>query len=103
MQVVQTFATEEPEMVPMSPELTTATLAGPPVDQPARARERSMTNLPIPVFSRTDPKRMNMNTKVEETPRGTPKTPSVPRYMWLMIRETENPRWASMSGMDWPK
>ena len=84
--VVQTLATEEPEIVPMIPELTTATLAGPPADQPASAMDRSMMYLPSPVCSTMEPNRMNMKTNVAETARGVPNTPSVPRYMWLMMR-----------------
>ena len=101
--VVQTLATDEPETVPIRPELTTATFAGPPVDHPARASDRSMMNFPRPVFSRTAPKSMNMNTNVEETSSGVPKMPSVPRYMWLTILATLKPRCASMSGIERPK
>ena len=49
MPVVQTLATEDPDTVPIIPELITATLAGPPVDLPAMAKAKSMTNFPIPV------------------------------------------------------
>ena len=53
------FDTEEPEMVPWSAEDSTATFAGPPAAQPARALARSMKNCPIRVFSRKAPNRMN--------------------------------------------
>ena len=101
--VVHTFATDDPETVPIRPELTTATFAGPPVDQPARAIERSMINFPSPVFSSTEPKSINMKTKVEDTSSGVPKMPSVPRYMWFTIRGIENPLWAIISGSERPK
>ena len=103
MPVVQTLATEEPDTVPIRPELTMATFAGPPVDHPARAIERSMMNRPSPVFSSTEPKRMNMKTKVDDTSRGVPKIPSVPRYIWFTIRATENPLCASICGIYLPK
>ena len=81
MPVVQTLATEDPEMDPMSPELITATFAGPPVEWPASAIAKSMINFPIPVCSKKVPKRINRKTNVAETSSGVPKTPSVPRYM----------------------
>ena len=103
MPVVQTFATDEPETVPIRPELTTATFAGPPVDQPARESERSMMNLPSPVFSSTAPKRINIKTNVEDTSSGVPKIPSVPRYIWFTMRATLKPRCAITAGIYRPK
>ena len=67
----------------------TATLAGPPAAQPAMASAMSMNSLPMPVFSRNAPKRMNRKMKVAETPRGMPRIPSVVKYMWETIRSME--------------
>ena len=50
--VPTTLATELPETVPMSPDESTATFAGPPLAQPAMLFARSMKNLPSPVDSR---------------------------------------------------
>ena len=50
--VPATLATELPETVPINPLESTATLAGPPLAQPAIAFARSMKNLPKPVDSR---------------------------------------------------
>ena len=50
--VPATLPTEEPDTVPIKPEESTATLAGPPAAQPAIALAISMKNLPRPVVSR---------------------------------------------------
>ena len=50
--VPTTLATELPDTVPMRALEMTATLAGPPLDQPAMALARSMKNFPRPVASR---------------------------------------------------
>ena len=72
-----TFATDEPEIVPCRAEEITATLAGPPDAQPAMALAISIKNFPSPVFSRYAPKRIKRKIKVDDTPMGIPKTPSV--------------------------
>ena len=75
--VPTTFATELPDTVPIRPLESTATLAGPPDAQPAMEFARSIKNLPSPVTSKYAPKSMNRNIKVDDTPNGMPKMPSV--------------------------
>ncbi len=58
--VVTTFATEEPEIEPISPDPSTATWPGPPTNRPAAARARSITNSPAPERSRKAPNSTNM-------------------------------------------
>ena len=57
--VVTVFPTEEPETIPHSAEEMTATLAGPPQEEPATQFARSMKNTEILVLSRNAPKMMN--------------------------------------------
>ena len=57
--VVTTLATADPLMEPRSPAATTDTLAGPPLVWPARDREMSLKNFPMPDLVMTQPKRMN--------------------------------------------
>jgi hypothetical protein len=54
---VTAFATDEPLMDPKNPLLMTATLAGPPADQPASAIAMSMKSWPSPVREMKSPKR----------------------------------------------
>ena len=75
--VPTTLATELPDTVPIRPEDSTATFAGPPLAQPAMELARSIKNLPSPVDSKYAPKRINRKIKVEDTPKGIPKIPSV--------------------------
>ena len=75
--VPTTFATELPETVPMRPDESTATFAGPPLAHPAMLFARSIKNFPSPVDSRYAPKRMKRKMNVEDTPSGMPKIPSV--------------------------
>lgn len=71
-----TFATDEPEIVPCRAEEITATLAGPPDAHPAMALAISIKNFPSPVFQDT-PQKDKKEIKVDDTPMGIPKTPSV--------------------------
>ena len=57
--VVTTLATAEPLMEPKKALDRTATLAGPPLEEPARARAKSLKNCPIPDLARTAPNRTN--------------------------------------------
>ena len=52
------LATEEPEHIPSSALAMTATLAGPPLDQPATRLANSMNMPAMPVRSRNAPKMM---------------------------------------------
>ena len=97
------LATEEPETVPSSAEVNTATFAGPPRRLPARALPKSMKNWPTPVFSRNAPKSMNRKMNVLDAPMGVPNTPSRPKNRCLMITCRLKPRLARKPGMDWPK
>ena len=54
--VVTVFPTEEPDTMPQRAEEITATLAGPPEDQPASLLAREMKKLAMPVRSRNAPK-----------------------------------------------
>ena len=101
--VVTVFATELPEMEPIKPDATTAVIAGPLFRLPVSPKARSMKNLPTPVLSRMEPKSMNMNTKVAETPRGIPIIPSRPMYICAIILWKEKPLCANSPGMLGPK
>ena len=57
--VVTTLATPEPEIVPISPDEMTATLAAPPLAWPTMPSEMSVNSLIIPARSRNEPNRMN--------------------------------------------
>ena len=96
--VVATLATDEPFIVPSSPEATTATLAGPPGLPPASASASSLKNFAPPLFPRKAPKIMNTMTKVAETPSARPKMPSEVRYMCCIILFREYPRIWNMPG-----
>ena len=56
--VVTVLPTEEPDTIPHKAEEITATLAGPPDDQPARRLAKEMKKLAMPVRSRNAPKIM---------------------------------------------
>ena len=58
--VVTVLATAEPEIEPIRPEPTTATMPGPPVKRPAAARARSITKSPAPERTRNAPNSTNM-------------------------------------------
>ena len=57
--VVTTFATPEPLIVPISPELMTDTLAGPPRVCPTVPMAKSLNNEIMPACSRKAPNKMN--------------------------------------------
>jgi len=77
--IVAVFAMEEPVIVPMKAEATTATFAGPPRVWPKSEKATRIRYSPAPVRSRRAPKRTKAKTNVEETPSGMPKIPSVVR------------------------
>src|SRR3546814_16961030 len=72
-----TLDTDEPDTTPFSAEETTATLAGPPRRWPSRATEICIIQLPPPAFSSSEPNSPKRQTKLVETPRATPTTPTV--------------------------
>ena len=75
--VVTVLPTEEPDTMPHRALEITATLAGPPVAQPASALAHWMKKSEMPVASRKAPNTMNSTMKVEQTPTGVPITPVV--------------------------
>ena len=75
--VVTVFPTELPDTIPQRAEEMTATLAGPPVEAPARELANWIKNSEIPVASRNAPNRINSAIYVEQTPMGVPMTPLV--------------------------
>ena len=76
--VVTVLPTEEPDTIPHSAEEMTATLAGPPLAQPAMELARSMKKLEIPVRSRNAPKMINTAMNLAHTCTGVASTPDVP-------------------------
>ena len=96
--VVTVFAMDDPEMEPMAQEATTAAFAGPPRYLPITAKERLIRYAPAPILSRKAPNRTKRNTKVADTLRGTPQSPSPDMKIWSTIRLTLKPRWASSPG-----
>ena len=60
--VVATFATDDPLIVPSSPDATTATFAGPPGLLPASESARSLKKRAPPLAPRKAPKRMKRKT-----------------------------------------
>ena len=75
--VVTVLPTEEPDTMPHRAEEITATLAGPPLAQPAIRLAQAMKKSLMPVASRKAPKMTNSTIKVEQTPMGVPITPVV--------------------------
>ncbi len=73
--VATTLATALPEIEPMSPEPTTATLAGPPRMRPRPNSARSVKNAEPPVALSTWPKKTKTMTIVVATASGEPSTP----------------------------
>jgi hypothetical protein len=53
--VVTVFATELPDIMPKKVLEATAAFAGPPLDQPVRAKATSVKNCPAPVFLKRAP------------------------------------------------
>ena len=74
--VVTVLAIDEPEIVPIKPDASTAAFAGPPRNRPIVANARSIKYRPAPVRSNAAPNSTNRNTNVELTASGMPKTPS---------------------------
>ncbi len=101
--VVTVFATELPDTLPMRALATTAAFAGPPLLRPVRAKARSIKNLPAPEMFSTAPKRTNRKMNVADTPSGTPKMPSVLRYIYGASSETGNDGCWSIPGSQGPK
>lgn len=75
--VVTTLAMDEPEMMPVEAEATTAALAGPPRKRPSNEMAEAMKYHPAPAVSSMAPKRTNRKMKLVDTPKATPNTPSV--------------------------
>jgi hypothetical protein len=75
--VVTTFATAEPESIPMNPDAKTDALAGPPRVLPNRPSARLIKKSPPLDCSRKAAKMTNMTMKVADTPAGIPHIPSV--------------------------
>ena len=69
------LATEEPEYIPISALEMTATLAGPPTLAPATELARSTKKVPMPVFSKKEPRMMNSTIKEAQTVMGEEKMP----------------------------
>ena len=69
--------TEEPDPMPHRAEEITATLAGPPAEEPAMAFARLMKNWAMPVRSRNAPKMMNTTMYLAQTLTGVFMTPVV--------------------------
>jgi len=74
--VVTVLAMEDPDMEPMAADATTAALAGPPLNLPMVAKDKFIKYSPAPVFSNSEPKSTNKNTKVAETRSGIDQSPS---------------------------
>ena len=78
--VVTTFAIDEPEIIPVSPEARIAAFAGPPLNLPTRATAKFKKYFPPPAWSSMEPKSTNRNTKLTETEIGIPKIASPPNH-----------------------
>ena len=88
------LATEEPEIIPCSPEAATAALAGPPVNRPAARKARSLKNWPMLVRSSTTAKKRNRKMKFAETWMGVPKMPAPEERKVLVTSSSQSwPRW----------
>src|SRR5581483_6551587 len=96
--VVTTLATEEPEIMPVMPEDTTAALAGPPRYLPSREKATWMKKLPAPALSSRAPNSTNRKMKLVETPSATPKTPSDVSQKWDAARPSDAPLCDSRPG-----
>ena len=73
--VVTVLPTEEPDTMPHRAEEMTATLAGPPLAEPARELAIWMKKSEMPVRSRNAPKMMNTAMYLEHTSIGVVKMP----------------------------
>ena len=76
--VVTVFATDEPEINPVSPEARIAALAGPPRIFPTKAKAKFIKYLPPPAVSKIAPNKTNKKMKLTETLIGIPKIASPP-------------------------
>ena len=103
MPVVTTLATEEPEIMPVMPDDTTAALAGPPRNLPSSENASWMKKLPAPAFSSSAPNSTNRKMKLVETPSATPNTPSDVSQKCDAARDSEDPRCAIRPGRYGPK
>jgi len=65
--VVTVLPTEEPDTMPHRAEEMTATLAGPPAEEPAMELARLIKNVDMPVRSRNAPKMMNTTMYLAQT------------------------------------
>ncbi len=101
--VVTTLATALPFIDPKNPLETTATLAGPPLLDPAIAIAKSLKNCPIPEDVKNAPKSINKNMYVDDTPIAIPNIPSVDRYIYSAICVMLYPLWAIILGSLGPK
>ncbi len=75
--VVTVLAMDEPEIMPVIIDDSTAALAGPPRSAPSSAMATWMNQLPPPARSSRAPNSTKRKIIVVETPSATPKTPSV--------------------------
>ena len=65
--MVTTFATPEPEIVPIKLEEIIDTLAGPPNLCPTRPSDTSVNNFITPARSKKDPNKINKKINVDDT------------------------------------
>ena len=68
---------DDPDIIPVNIEDKTAALAGPPLRAPRSEIATLINQLPPPAFSKRDPNNTNKKIIVVDTPKATPKTPSV--------------------------
>ncbi len=72
------LAIDDPEMVPVRPDDTTATNPGPPTTLPATALAIAITKSPAPELNRKAPNRMNIKTNDTEICEMLPNSASSP-------------------------
>ena len=75
--VVTVLAMDEPEIMPVIIDDSTAAFAGPPRRAPSSAIATLMNQLPPPALSRSPPNNTKRKIIVVDTPSATPNTPSV--------------------------
>ena len=91
MPVVATLATAEPLIMPIRPEASTATFAGPPGVWPTSVSEKSLINLEKPLYFKYAPNKTKRKIYVAETPIPVPKTPCVPQNWVIKTRFSVKP------------
>src|SRR3990172_10206207 len=101
--VVTTLATDEPEIMPVIPDETTAALAGPPRNLPSSEKATWMKKLPAPAFSSSAPNRTNRKMNWVDTPSATPNTPSDVIQKCDAARPTDDPLCESRPGRWGPR